>query len=251
MTRLIKMAPGFENKKTEVEQILLHFEEEGELVHSGRNCIKTFQTALGKWNVKRYHRPSLFNRIVYSFFRQPKGMRAFLYPQKILEAGFETPRPVAYVEERQAGLIGFSYFISEHCSYSRRFYEFGDAKIEEVADIISAFTHFTASLHQAGIYHRDYSPGNILFDHCNDDWHFSIVDINRMQFGPVSIQKGCHNFARLWGQPDFFLFIADCYATERNASKEDCRHWVMEARNKFWKPREKNFDLPFHLNFYN
>ena len=245
----ILLAQAYQDRKEEVENIIHGFEQGGTLIHKGRNCIKSFDTSTGSWNVKRYHKPSLLNRLVYSFIRKPKGLRAFEYPRRILAAGFETPKPVAYVEQRECGLLGYSFFISEQCPYSRRFYEFGDSKVEDCKDIIEAFVHFTASFHEAGICHRDYSPGNILFDQINGKWHFSIVDINRTYFGPVSVEQGCKNFARLWGQPEFFRFIGKLYAQERKANEEDCVRWVTQARNTFWKPRAKNFHLPYQLNF--
>lgn len=250
MTRKILLAPEYKNQREDVEQIVNNFELNGEIVHKGRNTIKTFQTEFGSWNVKRYHKPSLLNRFIYSFFRKPKGKRAFIYPERVLAASCETPNPVAYIEDRNSfGLINFSYFISQHCPYSRRFYEFGDTPVEKCTDILTAFAFFTARMHENGIYHRDYSPGNILFDFVNDQWHFSIVDINRMQFGSISIKKGCQNFARLWGQPEFFHFLALAYAHARQADEAQCLKWVMQARNHFWKTRAKHFNLPYQLKF--
>lgn len=247
--RRIIMGKGYEGRRKEVENILDVFEREGVAIHDGRNSIKCFETPTGSWNVKRYHRPAFPNRVIYSFFRKPKGLRAFTYPARVLAAGFETPRPVAYVEERSMGLMGYSYFFSEQCPYRRRFYEFGNAEVGKCKDILAAFARFTARLHEAGIYHRDYSPGNILFDEVEGAWHFSIVDINRMEFGPVSIRKGCENFARLWGQPAMFSYMAEVYALERHADATMCTQWVMKARNAFWKRRAKHFNLPFQLNF--
>ena len=249
MNRYILTSEAYRDRKEDTRYIIDHFEKDGEMIHEGRNCIKSFQTKTGTWNVKRYHKPSFFNRIVYSFLRKPKGKRAFEYPARVLSAGFETPYPIAYAEERCMGIIGYSFFISEQCPYRRRFYEFGDACVENIREILIAFVHFTAGLHEAGIYHRDYSPGNILFDNVDGTWHFSIVDINRMEFGPVSIKKGCKNFARLWGQPEFFRFIAQEYAHARHADEQQCMAFVMQARNKFWKPRARHFDLPYDLNF--
>lgn len=87
--------------------------------------------------------------------------------------------------------------------YQRNFYEFGNADVERCKDLIIAFAQYTANLHQAGIMHRDYSPGNILFDQIDGEYHFMLVDINRMTFGEISVDMGCANFARLWGQKAF------------------------------------------------
>lgn len=249
MKRNIKLGKGFEQEGRQVASILSVFDREGEMIHNGRNTIKCFDTPRGKWNVKRYHKPNAINRVIYSFFRKPKGLRAFVYPEKVLAAGFETPCPVAYIEERTAGLLGYSYFISEQCPYRRRFYEFGNARLAGNEEVWTAFARYTAALHEAHIYHKDYSPGNILFDRLADGYHFSIVDINRMRFGTVTVKQGCRNFARLWGQPEMFIFLSEVYAEARHADPLQCRAWVMQARNAFWKPRAKNFKLPFELNF--
>lgn len=249
MKQTIRLGKGYEDCRAEVEHIINQFDRAGDTVHDGRNTIKSFDTPRGRWNVKRYHRPSFFNRFVYTLLRQPKGLRAFTYPERVLTAGFETPAPVAYVEQRRSGLLDYSFFISEQCPYCRRFYEFGNARVDDCRDIVKDFARFTAGLHEAGIYHRDYSPGNILFDRVDGQWHFSIVDINRMEFGPVDIQKGCANFARLWGQPEWFVQLAQDYAQARGADPQQCIEFVMAARAKFWKPRAKHFNLPYTLRF--
>ena len=248
-TRHILLAPDYQDCRKTVEEIIDRFSSDGAPVHLGRNSIKTFTTRLGVWNVKRYHKPNWINRIAYTWLRKPKGLRAFEYPQRVLAAGYETPAPIAYVEERQLGLLSYSYFVSEQCKYERRFYEFGGARVQDCQEILKSFAHFTAGLHEAGILHRDYSPGNILFDKIDGTWHFSIVDINRMRFGPVSIEKGCANFARLWGQPDWFRYLARAYAQERGADPNYCEHLVLQARYKFWKPRAKHNKLPYTIRF--
>jgi hypothetical protein len=182
--------------------------------------------------------------------RAPKGLRAYHYPQRIIEAGFETPMPVAYVELRRGGLIDVSYFISLQCPYSRRFYEFGNAELTpELCEISRAFARFTAGLHRADILHLDYSPGNVLFDRVNGEWRFSLVDTNRMYFGPVSLARGCANFARLWGQPEWFKFLAKEYALARGYDPAECEKHVMRARRRFWLRFQKRHQVLYDLKF--
>ena len=252
MKNNIILSDKYADQREMVEQVILRFEDEGESVHAGRNSVKVFTAPNGGgWNVKRYHVPNLLNRVVYTWFRQPKGIRAFNNAQRILQAGLETPYPIAYVEERKDGMIHFSYLFCEQCPYTHRFYEFGDAKVGECEDVLLAFARFTAQLHKNGIFHRDYSPGNILFDEINGEWHFSLVDINRMSFydGEVTLEDGCANFARLWGQPEWFRFLARAYAKDRNADPDECEHLVMAARLKFWKPRARHNTLDYTIRF--
>lgn len=231
----------------EFHKIPHRFDMEGRVIYEGRNLIKQFCVGDLDLNVKRYKIPNLFNRIVYTFFRLSKGKRAFIYPAKLLEAGFETPEPVAYIEEKKLGLIYYSYFISIQSPYRFDFYQFGDAQIEDCSDVVIAFAQYTARLHEAGILHHDYSPGNILFDKVEDKYHFCLVDINRMSFGEVSVEKGCANFARLWGQPAFFELLAKEYAKARGADEEYCRNKIMVARKKFWKRFSKKHEVKYKL----
>lgn len=230
-----------------IESIPSIFEEEGRIIYTGRNLIKVIQMDGLEINVKRYGIPAWPNRIIYSFFRKPKGKRAFLYPQVLLDKGFETPMPMAYIEEEKQGLIRYSYFISIQSPYRRNFYEFGDADIDTCRDTVIAFAKYTAALHEAGIMHKDYSPGNILFDELDGNWHFSLVDINRMYFGKVSIEKGCANFARLWGQKPFFELLAKEYAAVREADAETCLKWIMGYRRKFWTRFSKKHKVKYTL----
>ncbi len=221
---------------------------QGALVQQGhRNTLRRFTLGGENMVVKHFGKPNIINRIVYTFLRKPKGVRAYEYAFRVISAGFNTPTPVAYIERRIGGLVADSYFISTECPYTRRFYEFGDASISDCEDIVRAFVRATAAFHQAGMLHRDYSPGNILFDNVEGKWQFAFVDINRMSFSPVSIKKGCRNFARLWGQLDFFRVIAEEYAQARGSDAAECFETIRKARRKFWTRFAKKHRVKYRL----
>ena len=161
--------PKYEYLREYVERIPKDFETIGTVIHSGRNLIKMITVDGLDINVKRYTIPPLINRIAYAFFRPSKGKRAFVYPEKLLEKGFETPCPIAYIEETKMGLIGHSYFMSIQSPYRYNFCQFGNADIKSCEDVVTAFAEFTARLHEAGILHLDYSPGNILYDKIGEE----------------------------------------------------------------------------------
>lgn len=225
---------------------------EGETIHNGRNLIKVFTAPDGtRLNVKRYHRPILINAIVYTLgIRKPKGKRAFDYPRLLLDAGINTPEPVAYIEQHTCGLIAYSYFVSIQCNLPNRFYEVPNDPAEIYVPLAEAFARLTAQMHNARMLHRDYSPGNILWQ-CQSDGHFdfSLVDINRMYFGDVSLEMGCANFARLWGSKHFFSVIADVYAKERGFDAQKCLECVLRERRAFWSKYLKHHTVPFTLDF--
>lgn len=244
----ITVNPKYEFLREYIVRLPGTFENEGVEIYSGRNLIKVMTIDGLEINVKRYGIPALINRLVYSSFRMSKGKRAFTYPSTLLQKGFETPEPIAYIEERENNLIGYSYFISLQSPYKRTFYEFGDADVENCRDIVIAFARYTASLHEAGILHQDYSPGNILFDEIDGEYHFSLVDINRMRFGKVSIKEGCSNFARLWGQISFFKLLAKEYAIARGSNENICVERVLFYRKIFWLRYLRRHEVRFKLH---
>lgn len=250
MKRKITLNPEYRHLAPVISQIPNFFLLAGEYVHDGRNKIKVFDTEGMTLNVKRYRIPLFFNRLAYLYLRQPKAQRAYDYALKLRSMGVNTPTPVAYIVDQHKGLLEFSYFVSLQMNYSRRFYEFGTNELtEENIRILKQFGRYTAHLHEQGIYHRDYSPGNILFDVKGEETEFCLVDINRMYFGAVSLKKGCANFARLWGSPEMFRIIATAYAEARGADVATTCHLVLTARRKYWKKaiRKRPAQFPLEL----
>lgn len=204
-----------------------------------RNTISVHPVDGREINLKRYKIPVSYNRIIYSFFRKSKARRAYEHALLLTELQIETARPIACIETRRHGLLHASYLLTEQCPYTRNMYEFGHSSPEGREDILRAFGRFTARLHQAGILHADYSPGNILFDRVDGEWHFCVVDINRMKFRKISINSGCRNFRRLWGGSDTFTYMAEGYAEAMHYDLARCTERMLHYRKKFWTKRNK------------
>lgn len=242
--------PEYQYLKDFIARLPETFLTEGEYLHDGRNKIKIFDVNGLRINVKRYRIPLFFNRFVYIHFRQPKAVRAYDYALKLQALNINTPSPIAYILDKRSGLLGYSYFISVQVPYTRRFYEFGNAELnDEQQMILQEFGRYTAVLHEHQVYHQDYSPGNILFDLQDNKPEFCLVDINRMEFGPVSQSKGCVNFARLWGSPAMFKIIAKEYARTRKFNEETVCKEVLEARRKYWQKVIRKRPAEFPLEF--
>jgi glycosyltransferase involved in cell wall biosynthesis len=221
------------------------FDKGGRTIYRQRNEIKVFDVDGTLLNVKRYRTPHFPNRIAYTFFRPSKAERAFRYALRLRAEEIETPEPVACILTKKNGLIHYTYYISKQVPYERTMYEFGTGGIAGREHILKAFARYTAKLHQSGVYHKDYSPGNILFRETDGEVRFCLVDINRMQFGNVSVQKGCANFARLWGQEPMFRLLAREYARARQADENDCVRRILHGRDKFWNSFTRKRPLPF------
>ncbi|MDD6553273.1 MAG: lipopolysaccharide kinase InaA family protein [Prevotellaceae bacterium] len=226
-------------------------DREGEYVYGGkRNLIKRFTAPDGEQLiVKRFHRPRFLNIFVYSWgLRKPKGQRACRYATILRQHHIDTPEPVAYLEDRHGGLLRESWLITLQCPYRHLLYEMGTAAPEVYEPVAHALAAFTAHMHDEGILHKDFSPGNILWD---NDSHgqvvFSIVDINRMFFGAVDIHRGCANFARLWGPQPFIELLVRDYARRRHFNEEEAVAIALKARRKFWTRYLRHHEKPYPM----
>lgn len=159
------------------------FTTSGTIIHNARNQIRVFDIAGKKINVKKFCIPPIVNRILYSLgWRTPKALATYKNAQEILKRGFHTPTPYGYRIERTGGLINYSYFASEQIENMQPIREGGNDPA-----LIRALAQYTADMHAKGLFHRDFTPGNILYRVENEKYYFSLVDINRFRFfdGPV------------------------------------------------------------------
>jgi serine/threonine protein kinase len=235
--RKIIVNPKYEYLREFIEAIPVNFLHGGRMLQDKRNTIKVFEFNGLSLNVKRFRIPLFFNRFVYTFFRGTKASKAYYNSLEVIHRGFDTPESIAFVEEYRCGLLSYSYYISLQCPYSKeiRGFYFGPLKGNE--DFFTAFAQYTAALHEAGIYHLDYSPGNVLIGSKEGKTHFSLVDINRMKFMPVSLRLGCRNFERMFDDDALYIFLATEYAKSRGMDVQECIQWTNHYKNKFLKRR--------------
>lgn len=231
---MIEINPKYEALRGWLERLPTVFAQQGEMIYDARNQIRRMEVEGLSVVVKRFHCPTLLNRIVYSTIRKPKAVRAYDHALKLIEKGIATPEPIGYILCGK-GLLTESYLVTLDSALGHTFYDFRDGIIAGKEDLIRAFGRYTAGLHNAGVLHQDFSPGNILYDRVNGVWQFEIVDINRMRFGHVSAKEGCANLCRLWGKTDFFEVLAPAYAQARGIDEGQCLRWIQAARKRFWK----------------
>jgi serine/threonine protein kinase len=228
--------PKYEYLREWIEQIPFFFEDSGEVIYKGRNTIKVFSIDKDmEMNVKRYRKPILLNRIAYTFFRKSKSCRAYHNALKITDRGFETAEAVGYMEMKRNGLLSDCYFISLQCNGVKEMREYYFSPLAGNESLLEAFARYSAALHDAGIYHLDYSPGNILIRIEDGKYAFTLIDVNRMKFKPVSYVEGCKNFARLFEHDAMYQYIGQVYAQSRkkSLSQEETIRLIMHYKNKY------------------
>ena len=130
-----------------------------------------------------------------------------------LKKNFPNAEIDVYASTNSDFLFKDSYFISQKLDYLYTIREpLRDINFEDRDIILKGFVAFTYNLHKNGVYHKDYSAGNILVFKNNDNYDFSIVDINRMEFKEIDLTTGLDNFAKLWLDENSLDLIAKEYA---------------------------------------
>ena len=171
----------YKDLKNFIHAIPDSFETSGEVIYDERNKLKAYSIAGKEIVVKSFKIPIFLNRIIYTFFRASKAKRSYKYAFRLLENNILTPEPIAYIEHKRWGLLCKSYYIS--------IYERDTSHVRQVMsgetydeNLIRAVAKLTAEMHSKGIFHRDISPGNILFRIKENQYTFFVIDINRMEF---------------------------------------------------------------------
>lgn len=231
------LTPSFES----IKEI---FAGDDHSIHKARNELKIIDLGGFKTVVKSFKIPHLLNRIVYSFFRHSKAYKSYHNALRLKELGISTPAPIAKIEFFKYALLEESFFISEFFDYDFTIRTPLLEPLEDREAIFRSFAAYTYDLHQKGVWHLDYSPGNILIKRTEEGYRFSIVDINRMEFRPITPIEGCKNFNKLWASDEEIDMMGGEYARlsgldEALAIAEMKRHNDANKRVKNFKKKIK------------
>ncbi|MDQ1244629.1 MAG: hypothetical protein QG565_969 [Campylobacterota bacterium] len=225
-----------------LQEIRIYFKNSKNSIHKARNEIKIIDYKDKSLVVKAFKVPNLFNKIVYTFFRDTKAKKSYYNSLKIADF---VPRAVGYIEFKKFGLLNDSYFVSEKFDYDFSIREvLLDEKFDNREAIFAEFSEFTFGLHEKGILHKDYSPGNILIKKEDNSYIFKIVDINRMEFKELDIDERLKNFSQLWANDNDLKIIIDAYLEFMTEDRESCLqkaiHYSKKHKNiKNFKKRLK------------
>ena len=211
--------------------------KEGDVIHSRRNELRKMRLGDVDVVVKSFAIPNFINRLVYGVFRKSKAQRSYEYAVKLNALGIKSPLPIAYYTERCGLLFSKSYYVSKKSDCRYTFYDVIDNENLENRELyLRHVGKMTAKMHNLGIYPLDYSGGNILLDMLDEQPQFELVDLNRMQFGEVDIDKGCRGFERLNVEASALKIMAQEYAKERGFDENKCIELVLKYR---WYKHQK------------
>lgn len=214
------------------------FDTDGETIYQGRNTVKRFMNGSDEWIVKRFKRPNIIQRIIYTFIKKSKAERAYLYAQELQAKGINTPEGIAFIEETKHGLLRDTYFISTPCNDPTVYPTLGGSNNydQHFADSLSAFFVY---MHDKGFLHGDPNLNNILFHKDEEgNFQFVVIDTNRSVFKSSPTMQEClHNLMRVTHNRVLLRYITQQYAIRRKWDVEKCIHTVISALDKFERKR--------------
>lgn len=203
----LSLNPKYKNFQNDFIHIKEIFNASDESIHKARNELKIIEFNGIKCVVKSFKIPHAINRVAYTFFRDGKAKKSYLNALKLTELGVNTPEPIGVIEFFSSGLLSESYFISLYEPYDFTIREVFHHKVDDFQEILKQFAKFTYALHKKGVWHVDYSLGNILITKHDAIYNFSLVDINRMVFKTIHPYEGLKNFNKFWAKDDSDLYI--------------------------------------------
>jgi tRNA A-37 threonylcarbamoyl transferase component Bud32 len=234
------MTYEFQNERTKdfIRNIKTYFNQpSNNTIYDKRNIIKIVEYENRKYVVKSFKKPHLLNQIIYRFWRESKAKRSFNNSMRLRRMGINTPEPIGYIAFPTRFRFLESFYISDLLDFDFEIRAvFADREFEDRENILKRFVEFTYTLHKRGVYHVDYSPGNILVKKLNGWYSFSIIDLNRMRFLKLDNELRMKSISKLTKSKEDNQFIAEYYAKISNLDKD-----MLLNRLEFYLDKQKKY----------
>lgn len=232
MSFKIEVNPSYPAFTSVLKNIKSLFLKNGETIHKARNELKIIELEGITCVVKAFKVPNIINQFAYAYLRKSKAYKSYHNALALTGLHVNTPEPIGYIEFYEHGLLKESFFISRYSPYDFTMAHVRDDNPEEKEAILKAFADFSYDLHQKGVWHVDYSGGNILIKETNKGYTFSLVDINRMQFFQINGYKGLENFNKMWFDEEALSTIAKQYAKLADLDEQKAIKEILEQDQK-------------------
>jgi len=212
----------------------------GKPIYTGRNTIWALDWRGKSLAVKSFGIPWGIRKWIYGGLRASKAKRSFENASALIARGLHTPRPLGFLEFGSRARLLKSFYVSDYLPSSSGVFPLRDVLLDanrlDRENILTSFGRYTCKLHDCGVLHRDYSPGNILVmpqgrrgrtaqenrslslpelemrTLSSSAYRFELVDLNRMFFGNLSLKQRMHNLRLLWANDDDLRTVVTGYA---------------------------------------
>jgi len=227
MSYKLELNQTHQNFKNILLNIKSIFSENSQTIHLARNELKIIELNDINTVVKAFRIPNILNQFVYAYLRKSKAFKAFHNATKLHALQVSTPQAIGYIEFFSMGFLKESFFISKEFKYDFTIAHIRDDQPIYKEKLLQEFARFTYEIHQKGVWHVDYSGGNILIKKDKENYTFSLVDINRMKFRKIKGYQGLENFNKLWFNEEDLTTIAKTYAVLGNLDETQATSQIL------------------------
>ena len=245
------------------------FDGQGHEVHHARNILKTIDAkglglpdGIESVMVKRYRGLLWFQKLDYTFMRQPKCRRAFDNTAELRRRGFDAARELGVVEVWNHGLFQYAFFVSEVAQGKRldslvvELQEAGDKNT--VSALIGQYASLVCSLHEHGVLYWDMNCGNVICrqDQQDGTWHFTLIDTNRAKFFdpnvPLDLDTVIGDLVLMNPKMGTVEMFQEAYLKKRGLYTPEVAEHVREVQRKRQQKKRpmKNFMKRFKKSYY-
>lgn len=199
-------------------------------IYRARNRVFSLTTDDGgELNIKAFRCPSFPNSYIYTRWRESKASRSYDNSQRLIAMGIGAAVPVGYVEVMESHRLTRSYYVSlQHPGATVRDWQ----NIPHSDALIDALGALLVTMHNKGVWHKDFTPGNILYTRSAEGkYDFALLDVNRMKFDIHDTATLMTNFKAIHLDDNQMLRLAHAYA--RHARLDDntvCQQALKAAR---------------------
>ncbi len=208
---------------------------EANIIYKGRNRIYTLSYRGVEVNVKAFRTPGMIKSYIYGS-TDSKARRSYENALKLIELGFLTPEPIAYVEIHDGLRLKESYYVSRQIQASDvRCWE----NIPDNESLVRAIAQLLSRLHKAGVWHKDFSPGNVLYTgNAGAGYNMYLIDVNRMQFGVSSKRSLMDNFRAINIVPEETARLARYYAEYMDLDPDSTEKEALGVLHRFLRKKD-------------
>ena len=237
------ISPKYSYLKESLLDIKKNFSSTGALIKEGRNHLKIVELDGKNYVIKSFQKPSFIQSYIYGNLTKSKARRSFEYANTLLSKDIHTPTPVAFIEHYNGMKLCESFYVCEHHDYDYNLSVLlpergeGDASFNDSDTLWTAFMNFTVDLHEKGIHHLDFTRKNILITTQNNMYHFSIVDLNRMEFKPLSLKERIASLGKMTSNKDLIELMAKYYSISSQTDQAQCLQLLQESvakHQQYW-----------------
>ncbi|MDG1778586.1 MAG: Kdo domain containing protein [Flavobacteriaceae bacterium] len=243
---------AYTNQKEDIFSLVTNFDSlDDPNAFGSRNKIKAINLNDKPLCIKSFKRPNVINRIAYTFFRKSKAERSYTFAHRLLSLGIGTPEPIAFFEFKKYGLINKSFYISEQLDSDLTYRDLTkNFDYPDYENILRAFTRFTNELHNKGVLFLDHSPGNTLIKKVGNQYHFFLVDLNRMRFKQLSFEECINNYRKLTIHSSMVEIMSDELSKITNYDFDKINALMWASTEQFQKSYHRRRKLKKQLKFW-